>query len=810
MFPLFKNNENIEEGISEEFIEILKKCHNPHIICIYGDARTGKSTKLNQIINGTVSENYFDLKGPFKTLKEIHTTMTKGCNFYGPIKINDIAHKNNIDIKELDKDVLNDELFFVDTEGLKTIDHMTKSCISGILTILQIASIKILYIPFLENEKLEEAVKNTKLSNILNIFVNDSKIIVLIRDIRLNEEKNERRMDEELNHQKKIFEEKINEYFEKIDGNTNALCEILPSFDLSSRNVEPFPNCYENQMEKLVFSILMNIKNKKDLNGEKLIEIIKEFLEIFKKVKDIEIMKNTENALNSILEELFKEKAKKIYCDLYEKINLFDKNIIILNGNQNAIKNYFVECLKTELKNTWEIYNKTIPNEINKQIELYVFKLEENIKTSFEKEKEKINKECYSIINIKNNEKIMNHFSNIFYKEEIDKKKIDEIIEGIIQEFLDKNKFFFECIENIDNNYKNDLIKFINSNIYNNLSLIINSKPEWKIYLRNLMFDIEEKISNPFKNNLKKNSNKKEIQTHFNNNFDNLIKKIEIYIADKGINIYNIDEFKNEINKMIEKIKEDLNNQIKLLDAKITENELKKQKLYSRSISDGLYIIYATHCKDKVLDINGGSKENNAVLQLWEFNNSNAQKFYVEYNTQGKFYTIKCLCSDKFITYDESEKKIIQFSNNNSKNQQWHIISSINNYEIISELNGKNMDVYNVGTNSGTKITTCEKNYGLNQQFKFETTIPTPPPLPTPPPIPDPVPPVSYFPVPNFHHPYSDRNSIVDALKSIGVDSSLHYRTIIGQINGISGRPGQPSYNVQMLNLLKNGQLKRP
>ena len=260
---------------------------------------------------------------------------------------------------------------------------------------------------------------------------------------------------------------------------------------------------------------------------------------------------------------------------------------------------------------------------------------------------------------------------------------------------------------------------------------------------------------------------------------------------------------------MIEKIKEDLNNQIKLLDAKITENELKKQKLYSRSISDGLYIIYATHCKDKVLDINGGSKENNAVLQLWEFNNSNAQKFYVEYNTQGKFYTIKCLCSDKFITYDESEKKIIQFSNNNSKNQQWHIVSSINNYEIISELNGKNMDVYNVGTNSGTKITICEKNYGLNQQFKFESTIPTPPPLPTPPPIPDPVP-VSYFPVPNFHHPYSDRNSIVDALKSIGVDSSLHYRTIIGQINGISGRPGQSSFNVQMLNLLKNGQLKRP
>ena len=171
-FPLFKNNDNIEEGISEEFVEILKKCHHPHIICIYGDARIGKSTKMNQIINGTLNNNYFNLKKPFKTLTEIHTTMTKGCNFYGPIKIEDIAQCNNIDKNEIKKEILKDELFFVDTEGLKTIDHTTKSCVSGILTILQISSIKILYIQNLANDKFEDIVKNSKLSNILNLFNN--------------------------------------------------------------------------------------------------------------------------------------------------------------------------------------------------------------------------------------------------------------------------------------------------------------------------------------------------------------------------------------------------------------------------------------------------------------------------------------------------------------------------------------------------------------------------------------------------------------------------------------------------------------
>jgi len=80
--------------------------------------------------------------------------------------------------------------FFVDTEGLKTIDDTTKSWVSGIWTILQIASIKILYLPYIDNEKLEDVVKNTKLSNILNLLTNESKIIVLMRDIQLKQTKN--------------------------------------------------------------------------------------------------------------------------------------------------------------------------------------------------------------------------------------------------------------------------------------------------------------------------------------------------------------------------------------------------------------------------------------------------------------------------------------------------------------------------------------------------------------------------------------------------------------------------------------------
>ncbi len=49
--------------------------------------------------------------------------------------------------------------------------------------------------------------------------------------------------------------------------------------------------------------------------------------------------------------------------------------------------------------------------------------------------------------------------------------------------------------------------------------------------------------------------------------------------------------------------------------------------------------------------------------------------------------------------------------------------------------------------------------------------------------------------------------SIVDALKSIGVDSSYSYRSKLAAANGISNYRGTPKQNTTLLNLLKQGKL---
>lgn len=61
-----------------------------------------------------------------------------------------------------------------------------------------------------------------------------------------------------------------------------------------------------------------------------------------------------------------------------------------------------------------------------------------------------------------------------------------------------------------------------------------------------------------------------------------------------------------------------------------------------------------------------------------------------------------------------------------------------------------------------------------------------------------------------FNKCNSKYTSIVDALKSLGYNSSFTYRKKIATANGIKLYVGTSKQNTQMLNLLKQGKLKRP
>lgn len=59
-----------------------------------------------------------------------------------------------------------------------------------------------------------------------------------------------------------------------------------------------------------------------------------------------------------------------------------------------------------------------------------------------------------------------------------------------------------------------------------------------------------------------------------------------------------------------------------------------------------------------------------------------------------------------------------------------------------------------------------------------------------------------------FYKTDYEGSSIIDALKSIGVDSSKAFRTEIAKANGIENYTGTAAQNKKMLSLLKEGKLK--
>lgn len=782
-FNLFKDDNDIEKGISDDLFQIFKTSKNPHIICIYGDARLGKSTKMNQIVNGTKSIDYFKLKTPFKTRVELHTTETKGCNFYGPIKVKDIINNNDLDINEFDKNIINDDLFFVDTEGLKSIDPITKAFISGILTILQIATIKILYIPILNNEKLEEISKNTKLSNILKIYENLSETIVLIRDIQLQEGNDINQMRFELLEQKEICQNKINDYLNKLKEK-NAICEVLPNYELSKRNIGKYQDCYKEQMHNLIFSIISNIKKNPNLTGIKITELIKEFLDIFKKVKNIESLKNAEIAINKIILSLFQNKLEQIYTNIKEG-NLFNY-LISLGDNIDNIKDYIINSIKIDMKNTWDFFYDTIKQDIDMELHKHSSQILNDITSYYYKIKEKIQKDYDTFVNkIKNeNNKILSKFN---FVEQINKKELYSSVEKKINSFIKANKGIIDIIKIKDNYYEYNLIKNAKDNINNNLNYKIKSLPEWNLYKIQILNEIKKSVTEPFIHKIK-SKNKNKIDLNINNQLNSLELKIQLYIVDHNFIIYNNSEFQKDLEPTYEQVKVILEDIIKAIKAE----ELKREQLIKRTIADGVYFIRPVKFQNKWYNKYLQMMNNNLVF--WDRRYDSNQRFEIKYNQDKKYYNIKHIPTNQYI-YTDIDTNVFGTDNGNYLQAQWHIVfSDDNNYEIISEFNGNYLGLMNnVQANNGNKISCFGKDdsNSINYKFIFEPVF-------------------THFPKPDFHHPYSDPKSIVDALGSIGVENTGEYRTMIGNRNGIPGVPLSPQYNIEMLRRIKEGSLLIP
>ena len=149
----------------------------------------------------------------------------------------------------------------------------------------------------------------------------------------------------------------------------------------------------------------------------------------------------------------------------------------------------------------------------------------------------------------------------------------------------------------------------------------------------------------------------------------------------------------------------------------------------SRNFPDALYTIANAGSTSNVLDIYGGSLDNTGNVQIYTSNNTNAQKFKLEYQGNG-YYRILNQKSGKVLDVAGATAKdgtnVWQYTWNGSKAQLWKIVNTGDgngSYFIQSMLGNYVLDITNGQIKAGTNVQIYTLNKSAAQKFVFKPTV---------------------------------------------------------------------------------------
>lgn len=147
--------------------------------------------------------------------------------------------------------------------------------------------------------------------------------------------------------------------------------------------------------------------------------------------------------------------------------------------------------------------------------------------------------------------------------------------------------------------------------------------------------------------------------------------------------------------------------------------------LFGRTLSDGLYNINTKLSSTKAVDVYGASHNNGANISLWDKHGDTSQRWYVTYNANGDYYTLRNPISGKYLDLNGAEAKpganISLWEQTNSCAQRWKISkNSDNTYTLLSTCSlGYAADVDNGKTTNGANILAWPYSGSNNQRWQF-------------------------------------------------------------------------------------------
>lgn len=188
------------------------------------------------------------------------------------------------------------------------------------------------------------------------------------------------------------------------------------------------------------------------------------------------------------------------------------------------------------------------------------------------------------------------------------------------------------------------------------------------------------------------------------------------YFIDCGNGYFNIVSKENSLYMSTVNVNQNAANIQMGYNNKTNNNKFKFEKV--NVVEAGPFEIESKLSSNRVLDIDRGSQDNGANVQIWQPQNTNQERFIFEPITNDVF-KIKNLNSGKVLTVEENGN-VVQYEYMGKDNQQWQVIERGENYySFKSKENGKCLDIDNASTANGTNVKVWDDNGNDAQKFKL-------------------------------------------------------------------------------------------
>ena len=169
-----------------------------------------------------------------------------------------------------------------------------------------------------------------------------------------------------------------------------------------------------------------------------------------------------------------------------------------------------------------------------------------------------------------------------------------------------------------------------------------------------------------------------------------------------------------------------IDNGSKLILSKTEDNNNQMFYMYNisndeRTKADGIFKIAIGTSPNKTIEVAGSSTLNNAKVDIWDYGNVPAQKFYLSYDEEG-FYKITAMHTGKCLTamnnYVAGTIDVVQYEYQNLESQKWVLRDSGKNGWVISLLYNPLISITVEGNvANGAKLIMSDTEDNYNQMF---------------------------------------------------------------------------------------------